>query len=141
MTAPLDAVRAWIDDEVDDADAAELQRLLDAGNDAELTDRFSGALTFGTAGLRGPLRAGPNGMNRAVVRRAAAGLAAWLRQQGRVGRPVVIGYDGRHGSARFRGTTPRRSSRPPGSKPGCCPGCCRRHCSPSRCGTRAPPPG
>ncbi|HZY76222.1 MAG TPA: phospho-sugar mutase, partial [Jatrophihabitantaceae bacterium] len=57
--------------------------------------------TFGTAGLRGPLRAGPNGMNRAVVRRAAAGLAGWLTQQGAHGRPVVVGYDGRHRSADF----------------------------------------
>ena len=38
---------------------------------AELADRFAGPLTFGTAGLRGPLRAGPNGMNLAVVTQAA----------------------------------------------------------------------
>ena len=68
---------------------------------AELADRFSGPLTFGTAGLRGPLRAGPNGMNRTVVRRAAAGLAAWLTAQGHSGQPVVVGYDARHGSADF----------------------------------------
>jgi phosphomannomutase len=90
------AVQAWIDDDVDPEAAAELQRLLDAGSD-ELADRFSGPLQFGTAGLRGPLRAGPNGMNRTVVRRAAAGIAAWLPGTGR----VVVGYDGRHGSADF----------------------------------------
>lgn len=96
-----DDVRAWIADDVDDAAADELQALLDAGDDAELADRFAGPLTFGTAGLRGPLRAGPNGMNRTVVRRAAAGLAAWLTEQGHAGRRVVVGYDARHGSHDF----------------------------------------
>jgi phosphomannomutase len=94
-------VEAWIADEVDPGAAAELQALLDAGDIADLGDRFSGPLTFGTAGLRGPLRAGPNGMNRAVVRRAAAGLASWLVAAGHSGARVVVGYDGRHGSADF----------------------------------------
>src|ERR1700742_5049324 len=94
-------VEAWIADDVDDAAGAELQALLDAGDDAELEDRFSAPLSFGTAGLRGPLRAGPNGMNRTVVRRAAAGLAAWLLEQGFAGRPVVVGFDARYGSGDF----------------------------------------
>jgi phosphomannomutase len=94
-------VSAWIADDVDPGAAAELQALLDSGSDAELDDRFSGPLTFGTAGLRGPLRAGPNGMNRTVVRRAAAGLAAWLTAQGHRGRPVVVGFDARYGSTQF----------------------------------------
>jgi phosphomannomutase len=94
-------VEAWIADEVDPAAAAELQQLLDAGADAELADRFAGPLGFGTAGLRGPLRAGPNGMNRTVVRRAAAGLASWLGEHGCIGRPVVVGFDARHGSLDF----------------------------------------
>ena len=40
--------------------ARELALLYDGsrGDDAELADRFSGPLTFGTAGLRGPLRPG-----------------------------------------------------------------------------------
>ena len=118
MTAGLAArVRAWLDDEVDPAAAHELAALLAAadldaanaassdstvtGARAELADRFSGPLSFGTAGLRGPMRAGPNGMNRAVVRRAAAGLAAWLSGSAHAGGVVVVGYDGRHGSADF----------------------------------------
>jgi phosphomannomutase len=96
-----DQVEAWIADDVDPAAAGELQALLDAGADAELHDRFAAPLAFGTAGLRGPLRAGPNGMNRTVVRRAAAGLAGWLTAQGRTGQPVVVGYDARHGSFDF----------------------------------------
>src|SRR5262249_56194881 len=87
---------------------AELQALLDTGpaGVAELRDRFAGTLTFGTAGLRGPVRAGPNGMNRAVVRAAAAGLVAWLTAQGDAG-PVVIGYDARNGSTEFAEETAR----------------------------------
>ncbi|MCW2495813.1 phospho-sugar mutase [Jatrophihabitans sp.] len=94
-------VEAWIDDEVDPAAAGELQALLDEDAEAELADRFRAPLTFGTAGLRGPIRPGPNGMNRTVVRRAAAGLAAWLTAAGHAGQPVVVGYDGRHGSLDF----------------------------------------
>ena len=96
-------VDAWISDDVDPASAAELQALLassEPSSELELAGRFSGSLQFGTAGLRGPLRAGPNGMNRTVVRRAAAGIAAWLVANGRTGR-VIVGYDGRHGSLDF----------------------------------------
>jgi phosphomannomutase len=105
-TSLAERVRAWIAADPDPHARAELQALLDAGRTAELEDRFSRPLTFGTAGLRGPLRAGPNGMNVAVVRRAAAGLAAYLRR--RSSSPtVVIGYDARHGSARFAGESAR----------------------------------
>ncbi|WP_243837685.1 phospho-sugar mutase [Cumulibacter soli] len=103
MTDALRAqVEAWIADDPDPATRAELTELLAAlpASAAELADRFSTALQFGTAGLRGPLRAGPNGMNRAVVARAAAGLARYL-DTAAIDGPVVIGFDARYGSRRF----------------------------------------
>ncbi|MFG2099156.1 phospho-sugar mutase [Micromonospora echinaurantiaca] len=94
--------RRWLDDDPDPASRAELQAVLDRlpTSAPELADRFAGPLTFGTAGLRGPLRAGPNGMNLAVVTQAAAGLVGWLAAQGGSG-PLLIGYDARHGSRQF----------------------------------------
>ncbi|KOV20946.1 phospho-sugar mutase, partial [Streptomyces sp. XY152] len=68
---------------------------------AEIAARFSGTLQFGTAGLRGELGAGPMRMNRSVVIRAAAGLAAYLKKNGHTGGLVVIGYDARHKSRDF----------------------------------------
>ena len=60
-------IENWIADDPDPKTAAALQALLDANNEAELDKLFNGFLTFGTAGLRGPIAPGPSGMNRAVV--------------------------------------------------------------------------
>ncbi|MBA0054211.1 phospho-sugar mutase [Streptomyces sp. AJS327] len=101
---------AWLAEDPDPETRAELGALIDAGNSAEIADRFAGTLSFGTAGLRGELGAGPNRMNRVVVIRAAAGLAAFLRRTTPAGGPgdgtglpgtVVIGYDARYKSAEF----------------------------------------
>jgi phosphomannomutase len=100
--------RAWIADDPDPADRAELTAILDAGDHAELAARFGEPLAFGTAGIRGPLGAGPARMNRATVRRVAAGLARYLRSAlpdaavpDAAARPVVVGFDARRGSEPF----------------------------------------
>ncbi|WP_280274691.1 phospho-sugar mutase [Nocardia wallacei] len=62
-------------------------------------------LRFGTAGLRGPLRDGPDGMNADTVARASAGIAAWLRDRCLGGGLVIVGRDARHGSAEFATVT------------------------------------
>ena len=100
------AAEAWRDEDPDEVTRAEVQRLLAAGDGPGLRDRFGERLQFGTAGLRGALGAGPNRMNRALVRRATAGVASWLHAQGRVG-PVVVGLDARHGSRDFADDTAR----------------------------------
>ncbi len=78
----LDRARAWAAEDPDPVTKAELEALIAEGPSADLADRFDGTLEFGTAGLRGALGAGPNRMNRVVVLRAAAGLAAYLKDHG-----------------------------------------------------------
>lgn len=120
----VEQVEAWVADDPDPVTADELRQLLRAAQDvpagegptavlaanavaaarAELADRFSGLLQFGTAGLRGELGGGPHRMNRAVVIRAAAGLAQHLRGELEGTSPaprVVVGYDARHNSRTF----------------------------------------
>ncbi|WP_328884337.1 phospho-sugar mutase [Streptomyces sp. NBC_00299] len=93
--------QAWLAEDPDPETRDELAKLIDAADVEELAARFSGTLQFGTAGLRGELGAGPMRMNRTVVIRAAAGLAAYLKKQGHEGGLVVIGYDARHKSEDF----------------------------------------
>lgn len=89
-------VEAWIADDPDPKTAAELQGLLDSGDEVTLKKYFNGFLQFGTAGLRGPIGPGPSCMNRAVVGRAAAGIASYMKKRGMT--KVVVGRDARYGS-------------------------------------------
>jgi phosphomannomutase len=90
-------VEDWLAEDPDPDTRAELQALLDAGDDEEVARRFAGRLQFGTAGLRAPIGAGPLRMNRLVIRQATAGLVRHLPP----GATVAIGYDARHKSDVF----------------------------------------
>jgi phosphomannomutase len=117
---------AWMAEDPDPQTRAELAALLESSDEAGLRDRFSHALEFGTAGLRGQLGAGPARMNRAVVRRTSAGLARYLWDQypldrypldrhlpgqadrsAGTGLGAVVGHDARHRSAEFAQDTAR----------------------------------
>jgi phosphomannomutase len=87
----------WLLQDPDPDTRAELRALLDAGDDEEVARRFAGRLTFGTAGLRAPIGAGPLRMNRLVIRQATAGLVRYLPD----GATVAVGYDARHKSDVF----------------------------------------
>lgn len=94
---------AWWSDDPDETTQRELRTLVDEGQWAEVQDRMSARLEFGTAGLRGVLGAGPNRMNLAVVRGATAGLVAYLRATtpNAAERGLVVGFDGRRMSHEF----------------------------------------
>ena len=92
-------VEEWIANDPDPKTSQLLRSWLESENLDELTKSFNGFLEFGTAGLRGPVRPGPSGMNRAVVGRTAAGIAQYLKARGLS--KVVIGRDARHGSSEF----------------------------------------
>ncbi|GAA5038953.1 phospho-sugar mutase [Microbacterium fluvii] len=103
------AASAWLAQDPDPVTREELQAVLEAAQEgdaaaiADLDDRFSTRLAFGTAGLRGRLGAGSNRMNRVLVAQAAAGLAAYLVEKAAPGDAptVVVGYDGRRNSDVF----------------------------------------
>ena len=112
----LNEAREWAaqdPDPVTSESLLELVRLVGDGDPAarqELEDSFRGTLQFGTAGLRAALGPGPNRMNRAVVRRAAAGVADFLLHtvgEAAAGtRPrAVVGYDARYNSDIFAAET------------------------------------
>ncbi|MFS0867853.1 phospho-sugar mutase [Microbacterium sp. 179-B 1A2 NHS] len=106
--AIVDVARSWLAQDPDPETRAELSDLIaradagDAAAHADLHGRFDTRLAFGTAGLRGALGAGSNRMNRVLVGQAAAGFAAYLRENATdATASVVIGYDGRRNSDVF----------------------------------------
>ena len=110
-----EAAEAWLAEDPDPKTAAELRDLIeradkgDAAAQKDLRERFDGQLEFGTAGLRGVLGAGPQRMNRVLVRKVTAGLAAYLRANvpDAAQRGVLIGHDARHNSRVFAEDTAR----------------------------------
>ncbi len=112
---------AWAAVDPDPETRGETERRLAARDDTWLAEGFAARLEFGTAGMRGPLGAGPGRMNRLMVRRVTAAIAAWVRSG--TG-PVVVGWDGRRGSevfARDAALVLARAGIPVSMAPGLCP--------------------
>ncbi len=71
-----------------------------SGDEQAVRGAFGAELQFGTAGLRGVMGPGPNRLNIYTVRRAALGMAAWLKGTDLPQR-CAIAYDSRHNSRLF----------------------------------------
>ena len=93
----------WLARDPDPKTREELQHLIDKKMYAELDDRFTQRLEFGTAGLRGKVGSGPNRMNRLVIQETTTGLGHYLIEHvaNAAIRGVVVGYDGRLDSKQF----------------------------------------
>lgn len=91
----------WMNSPVVDEDTkAELKTI--ENDEDQMKLRFSGMMSFGTAGLREVMRAGLNGMNIYTVRYATQGLADLINSCGEdVGSGVTISYDSRHNSCEY----------------------------------------
>jgi phosphomannomutase len=113
MATLIEEARAFADEDPDPESRDELRSLIaraqasDAAAVAELADRFSAPLEFGTAGLRGRVEGGLARMNRVVVIKAAYGLGMHLLARAHDGGQdprrtgVVVGFDGRYSSRQF----------------------------------------
>lgn len=94
--------KRWLNYE--DIDLHLHNELIELSQDEKLLEEaFYKELEFGTGGMRGEIGAGTNRMNIYTVRKASAGLAAYIESNGRTAkkRGVVIAYDSRHMSPEF----------------------------------------
>ena len=97
-------IDSWLKGYYDEDTKKEIQSLLDAGNEKELTDAFYRDLEFGTGGLRGIMGVGTNRMNKYTVGVATQGLANYILKQTGTNHKVAIGYDSRNNSDIFSKT-------------------------------------
>lgn len=93
----IERARIWRSADPDPDTQFEVEQLIASGNRAALGDRFARHLRFGTGGLRGELGAGPNRMNRVVVRHVVTALLEELDRDA----VVVVGFDARPCAAGF----------------------------------------
>ena len=91
--------KKWLENDI--LAPSEKQELLSLSDEKEIEDRFYRELEFGTAGMRGVLGIGTNRMNIYNVRRAAKGVAAYVKRMKTSEKGVLIGYDTRNFSKIF----------------------------------------
>ena len=107
MRTYMEEYNYWLSSDVVDSETKEELRGL-AGNEAEIEGRFKAMLSFGTAGLRGTMKAGIGCMNVYTVRYATQGLANLIISKGgqiggdsEEGNGVAIAHDSRLNSRLF----------------------------------------
>uniref|UniRef100_A0A1B0CBD0 Phosphoglucomutase/phosphomannomutase n=2 Tax=Lutzomyia longipalpis TaxID=7200 RepID=A0A1B0CBD0_LUTLO len=95
----------WLQWDKNETTLTEIQKLVEDSEWEKLKLLLLTRLSFGTAGLRGAMRAGFNGMNELVVLQTAQGLLKYIQECypsiEDQKRGVVFGFDGRHQSRRF----------------------------------------
>ncbi|MBR5307823.1 MAG: phospho-sugar mutase [Clostridia bacterium] len=90
----------WLSNEnLDKGMMAELESI--KNDDDAIKERFAMSLSFGTAGLRGIMQAGTNGMNLYTVAQATKGLATLVLESDGAKRGVAIACDTRNNSMYF----------------------------------------
>ena len=91
--------KRWLDCDI--LSNEEKEELLKLSSEKEIEDRFYRELEFGTGGMRGVLGIGRNRINIYNVRRAARGVADFLKNTNATQKGVLIGYDTRNFSKIF----------------------------------------
>eukprot|EP01125_Pyxidicula_operculata_P009074 TRINITY_DN29_c1_g1_i1.p1 TRINITY_DN29_c1_g1~~TRINITY_DN29_c1_g1_i1.p1 ORF type:complete len:293 (+),score=85.01 TRINITY_DN29_c1_g1_i1:43-921(+) len=103
MADLLKIAQEYVDWDPNEKTRSEISLLLSQNNTDELQKRFFPRIAFGTAGLRGAMKAGYAYMNDLTVIQAAQGLCAYLQKNvkdiSKMG--VCVGYDARHNSKRY----------------------------------------
>lgn len=92
--------KRWLSSEAVDSESREELACIKDDED-EIEIRFIDYLQFGTAGLRGKMKAGINMMNVYTVRHATQGLASFIISENKADRGMVIAYDSRNNSREF----------------------------------------
>src|SRR5512140_3024123 len=103
----LSKAKEWLSGNYDAATKAEVQKLMDKEDPADLIDAFYRDLEFGTGGLRGIMGAGSNRMNIYTVGAATQGLSNYLKKvfSELPEIRVAIGHDCRNNSRLFAETS------------------------------------
>ncbi len=99
MTAKKEYLRWCAYEGLDPDSIRELSAIAEDNDTIEM--RFGSVMSFGTAGLRSTMHAGPACMNNYTVAQATQGLAVLVQKNGGAERGVAIAYDSRNHSAEF----------------------------------------
>lgn len=100
MSTYLEQAKKWLSEPTLDKDIYN-QISSNLNNEEKLKEFFYEPLNFGTAGLRGIMMAGTNGMNVHTVMHATQGLSKIISEEGKQEKGVAVSYDSRNNSRLF----------------------------------------